>query len=536
VAIATGAGLPVGVIGGATAQQSQPNAPPPLPSFSGFRGSDAALSSAGGSNIGPTPTAGSSALIQPDPTAGLAPPPPPTSAPNYGRPLPPNDPRLKYTGRAKTPRKPLPLLVPYPTSVQARQRPVQAQQPIPPQLTPQPPVNVAVPPLIPRKSPPRVEVDPYAPIGIGVGSLRLTPYAEVDVGYDTNPNRTPTPIGGSWLLRGETGFALKSDWSTHELTGSGQFGYSKYFSQPDADRPDGQGKLDLRLNATRDWTIDLETRAALATQRPGTPGVGVNVTNRPIVATFGASAGATRDVGTLQLGLKGTVDRTAYQDGALSNGSTVPLSFDNYTAFGVQPRIAYQLTPGIIPFIEGTVDARKRDNPVDLLGFARDSNGVSARFGTTFELSRILTGQIAAGYAQRNYTDARLKSIAAPTLDASLVWTATPLTTLTLRGATTINETTVTNSSGYVTHTGSVEASHALLRNFTIGAVGSVSVNDYAGINLKETTYAATLKADYNLTRSLIFRGSFTHERLQSTAPGSDYTANVFLLGLKLQR
>jgi hypothetical protein len=30
-------------------------------------------------------------------------------------------------------------------------------------------------------------------------------------------------------------------------------------------------------------------------------------------------------------------------------------------------------------------------------------------------------------------------------------------------------------------------------------------------------------------------RASFTHERLQSTAPGSDYTANIVLVGLRMQ-
>ena len=58
----------------------------------------------------------------------------------------------------------------------------------------------------------------------------------------------------------------------------------------------------------------------------------------------------------------------------------------------------------------------------------------------------------------------------------------------------------------------------------------------YQGVPLRETTYTGTLRADYSLTRSLVVRGSFTTQRLQSTSPGSDYTANTFLLGLKLQR
>ena len=522
------AAIAAGVIPGlgpddALAQQQGAAAPRQPPSFSGFRGTDADTGADGAA-------AGTGS---PNGLAETLPPAPPTNGPNYGRPAPRPDPRLKYAGRPKQPKRPLPPLVPYPTSAQARQRPV---QPLLPELASQPSPNVAVAPPIPRKAPPKVEADPFAPVGIGVGGLRLTPYVEVDSGYDTNPNLATSATRGSWTLRGETGFALKSEWSTHELTGSGAFGYTKYFSQPDADRPDGQSKFNLKVNVDRDTIADFEIRGSLTTQRPGTPGVGANVTNRPIIASFGATAGATRDVGTLQLGLHGLIDRTDYQDGALSNGASVPLSYDNFTAYGLQPRIAYQITPGIIPFIEGTIDTRKRDNAIDLLGFARDSNGVSARFGSTFELSRVLTGQIAGGYAQRNYADRRLSSIGAPTIDASLAWVATPLTTVTLKGATTINETTVTGSSGYVNHTGSLQLDHMLMRNLTLSAVGSYGVNDYNGVSLKETTYSAGLKAQYNVTRSLVFTGSFTHTRLDSTASGADYTANVFLLGLKLQR
>ncbi len=458
--------------------------------------------------------------------------PPLSDAPNYGKPRKPADPRAKYSGKGKRAKTPLPPLTPYATSAQARQKRATPGQDDPPG----PPPSVAAPQPIPRKAPPRIDSDPFGPIGIGVGGLRLVPYVEVDTGYDSNPNRQSGATTGSWTARGETGFSLKSDWSNHLLTGSGELGYSRYFAQPNADRPDGQGKFDLRLDVTRDTTMDFELRGALSTSAPGTPGVGVAVVNRPLTATFGATAGGAKSFGDLSLGLHGLIDRSVNENGLNSDGTTADLANANYTAFGVQPRVAYQITPGVIPFADATIDTRKRDTPLDLFGLNRDSTGLAARVGSTFELSRMLTGQIAVGYAQREYAATQLKKAAAPTIDAALIWTATPLTTVTLKAATAINETTEPNSPGAVNHTGSVEISHALLRNLTLGAVGALSVNDYQGVNLRETTLSATLKADYILTRSVIVRGSFTHERLQSTTPGSDYTANVFLLGLKLQR
>ena len=42
--------------------------------------------------------------------------------------------------------------------------------------------------------------------------------------------------------------------------------------------------------------------------------------------------------------------------------------------------------------------------------------------------------------------------------------------------------------------------------------------------------------ADYNITRDIVLRASATHSSYASSAPGSNYVSNVFLLGLRLQR
>ena len=46
----------------------------------------------------------------------------------------------------------------------------------------------------------------------------------------------------------------------------------------------------------------------------------------------------------------------------------------------------------------------------------------------------------------------------------------------------------------------------------------------------------AGVKAEYSLTRTVVVKASYAFERLKTTVPGADYTANIFLLGLRLQR
>jgi hypothetical protein len=48
--------------------------------------------------------------------------------------------------------------------------------------------------------------------------------------------------------------------------------------------------------------------------------------------------------------------------------------------------------------------------------------------------------------------------------------------------------------------------------------------------------YSASAALIYKLTRTVQIKGEFRQEWLRSTDSGADYTASIFLLGLRLQR
>jgi hypothetical protein len=393
----------------------------------------------------------------------------------------------------------------------------------------------STPPPAPRRKPPP-EADPYAPLGLRLGGLSVFPVFEQDAGYDTNPNRASNIAKkGSWVSRTGGELRLRSDWLVHELVGELRGGYSVYPDVREADRPDGEGRLALRLDATRDTAINLEARYRIDTERPGSPDINAPVVERPIAATAGASAGVTQRFNRLSLGLRGVIDRTVYEDARLASGAILDQSDRNTTQYGVRLRAGYELTPGLMPFVEGLADTRRHDDPVDSAGFRRDSDGLGVRAGTTFEITRLLTGEASAGLQARHYDDPRLRDLRGPLIDAALIWAATPLTTVRLRAQSEVEETTIPFSSGALTQRATLEVQHDFRRNLTLTAAASLAESDYRGVRLKEDTFTGSLKLDYRLTRSLALRASFTHERLKSTTPGADYTANVFLLGLRLQ-
>ncbi|MBX9759996.1 MAG: outer membrane beta-barrel protein [Beijerinckiaceae bacterium] len=455
-----------------------------------------------------------------------------TLAPNYGKPRRPRDKRSAYTGRKPVAAKTLPPLETYRTAP-AGVRVAPGARAAGASSAP-PATNFAATPGPPPQRRPRVDDDPYAPLGLVIGGLRLTPYAEAQAGYDSNPNRTRNGEGSA-MLRGDVGFAAQSDWSRHSLNAQANASYFSFTSLPDASRPEANASAALRLDVLRDTFANFELRGALVTQRPGSPDVPGATINQPVVGSFGATTGVTQRFGRTEASVSFLADRRFYGDAELNGGGIARLSADNYNAWGLRGRIGHELTPGVKPFIEVGGDIRRRDEPIDLAGYARDSSGVQARAGSTFELTRTLTGEASAGYAQRRYEDARLPVLAGPTLDARLIWSATALTSVTLRAATEFNETTIANASGAVSRRLSADVSHALMRNLTLGAGVSFSDTAYKGVAITEQTLAGALRADYSFNRNLVLRGSYAHERLWSSQPGAGYGAHVFLLGLRIQ-
>jgi hypothetical protein len=393
------------------------------------------------------------------------------------------------------------------------------------------------PPILRRRR--AVEQDPYAPLGLRLGTLQVFPTFDITTGYDSNPQRrTATagqPIKGSPLVRAEAGLTARSDWSVHEINGDLRLGYTKYTSKPDSDRPEGQLRLGGRYDVSKETAFDAEIRGRIDSQSPGSANLTARAEGRPLTYQSGASLGATQRFNRLALSVQGTVDRSDFEDAKLGNGQTLTQSSRNFTQVGMRLRGAYEVTPGVIPFAEALLDTRNYDQSTDTSGFQRNSNGAQLRLGTSYEITRTLTSEIAAGYGLRRFEDQRLGELRGPVVEGALAWTVSPLTTVRLRAATTFDETTIANSSGSVTRRLSAELSHAFLRNLVFTATGAFSRADFNGVNRTDDTLRAALGVDYSLTRNIVLKGSYAHERTTSNVQGSNISSNVFLFGTRLQ-
>jgi hypothetical protein len=70
----------------------------------------------------------------------------------------------------------------------------------------------------------------------------------------------------------------------------------------------------------------------------------------------------------------------------------------------------------------------------------------------------------------------------------------------------------------------------------TLGLTASVETDNFVGIPQNDTITNLALKADYDITRDIMLRASVSRQQYVTNVPNSNYLADIFMLGLKLQR
>jgi hypothetical protein len=381
----------------------------------------------------------------------------------------------------------------------------------------------------------QAEDDPFGPVGFHAGAFLLKPSIEIDEGYDDNPFRVPNGPGSAFTTV-TSRLTGKSEWSRHELSFDLRGSYTAFSDVDHNDRPDASAILRGRIDVAKDLRIELEEKAALSTQTAGTPDAVTGAKRPPLIYTLGTSAGVVKQFNRLELGFYGGAERTIYQNAELISGGTLDLSDSTYNEYSARLRGSYEITPGMKPFVEAALDTRIFDREVDSLGVRRGSDGYRAEAGIVFDRPEILKGQIGVGIIGRTYDDPTLPDISGLLVDSSLVWKASALTTVMLNVNTAIGESTTTGASGIFTREGKLTIDHSFRRWLTGSLFASYGQDQYRGTDRTDerTSYGAALT--YSLNRALALRGEVRREHLASNVAGQDYTANVALLGLRLQR
>ncbi|CAN0655479.1 polysaccharide biosynthesis protein VpsM [Nitratireductor aquimarinus] len=378
------------------------------------------------------------------------------------------------------------------------------------------------------------EENPYAPLGLRVGTFTVTPTLEQGVTWTTNADSSP---GSGEAAISETTLRLNavSDWARHAATIDAYGIYRKSVSGESVS--DIEGGIDgaLRFDLAGDYTALASLGYTISPESASSPVVIVGVEDRPLRHIIDGSLGLSKDLGKLRLSATGSLTREHYGDATLIDGSTLSQKERNSTLATLRLRTGYAISPALAPFIEGEIGRRFYDEERDSAGYERSATRFAARAGVMVDIEEKLSGEASIGWVAEDIDDDRLNTVSGLALAAALNWSPQRGTDVRLDASTTIEGTTDPGDSGSILHSGTLRVERQIRANLTAEAAAGLSWRDYENGG-HDLTMNGEAGMTWWLNRTLGLTGRARYEKRTSSLPSREYDASSVFLGVRMQR
>ncbi len=375
----------------------------------------------------------------------------------------------------------------------------------------------------------------YAALGIRAGGFLLFPAVGSDLVFTDNVLRTDGNEKSDFAWSLSPRLKLESDWVRHAFSFEGSSRHLRHFKFTSEDEDEIDAEARARIDIRERTRLELRGAYSLDQEERTSIDVPDDAATPPDEQAVRTRATLSHTFNRLTVALRGGYDMYRYSDARLVGGGVVSNADREFDQISSGTRVSYELSPAIKPFVDAEFSVRDHLQRVDDNGFRRNSDGYEIAAGVEFDLSPILSGEISAGYARRDFDDPRLRPVDGAVVDASLVWRPSALTTVRLTAGTDIAETATTGLSGALVRSAGVSVEHALRTNLILGAAANYRRADYKGGDLVEEYASVSAGATYQLSREVALRAGYAYEIFDTTA-GDGYEANTFTVGVLVRR
>jgi hypothetical protein len=293
----------------------------------------------------------------------------------------------------------------------------------------------------------------------------------------------------------------------------------------------------LRLDVDRLTTANLTAGYSFARESNTDPNSIVGASVQSGIHTFTGGADLTREFGHIRGTVGGTLTRTVYSAATLSDGTSLTMSDRNQTAAEMKMRIGYELSPALIPFVEGSIGRIYRDQTLDSSGYNRNARTYAGKAGVEVNFGEKLSGEISGGYRQVKYFDSRLAGIGAPTADGKIVWSPIRGTVVNFGLTTGIDPSTTAGVSGSTYYGLSAGLSQQMIDNLVARLSGSSIYRRFSpnGIASDQTEWVASAGLTWSFSRYLELAGDVSWN-YTDVKTGTDTTTWKAIAELRIKR
>lgn len=373
----------------------------------------------------------------------------------------------------------------------------------------------------------------------GIHAGAFTVYPKLTTTFEHNDNIYAAKTGAQddtiWHVNPELN--VSSNWNRHFLSAYVRGGFNRYSDNSTENSDDYAVGADGRVDITRNAMLNVGTSYSRSTEPRSSPNAPAAAKEPTQLDNTTAYVGASQEFNRLKLSTRADINKFDYDDTPNKAGGVIDQDYRDRTVSSLMARADYAVSPDTALFVE--VIGNKRDyrqsKPVVTLN--RDSDGLQALAGANFELGALTRGEIGVGYIKQNYDDPAAVDLDGFDFRVQVEWFPTQLTTVTLNGTRTVEESGDPTIAGYFSNNASLRIDHELLRNVLLSANVSTGKDEYKGIDRDDKNTGAGISATYLLNRNvgLAVNYSYTKRSSSGLKAGAEFETNKVGATLTLQ-
>ena len=378
----------------------------------------------------------------------------------------------------------------------------------------------------------------YDARGIRAGSFFLYPSITGGFGFTDNVFNDSSNLS-DYFYSLNPQIKFQSAWARHALNAAIESKSYWYADQASENRTDWSFAGDARFDIERGTDVKVDAHLRREHEPRGTDLTGGLVPGDPAEPTELSDSGLgvefDHTINRVRLSLGFSLDQIDYQDTPRVQPALTP-TFNNddrdRTVTEVFVRTDIEVTEDTGVFVRGRYSQHNFKTAVDDDGFNRDSTSVGLDGGVAFSMTHILVGELFAGYTQRSYDDPAFADTDELGFGAGLKWFPTMLTTVSLDGARTIEDTSIAAASGYISTRGQLGVDHELLRNVILSGRLGYENADYQDVGRNDDILRTGLSGRFLLNSNMHFDAGWEYIDRSSSLLPFDYSTGQFSLSL----
>lgn len=373
----------------------------------------------------------------------------------------------------------------------------------------------------------------YDAIGIRYGAFMVYPTLDVTEVYNDNVYATSDDEKSDFITQLSPGFKINSLWGRHSLNLHANLDQYWYARNSSENRTDWNVGTDGRLDVRRDTNVTAAVNYAHLHEDRGSATSPTSAAEPSEYKLFSSTLGLNHTFNRVTAGLSGSYDNYDYSDIRSFAGPMIDQSQRDRSEYGGALKVGYMVSPDTNVYAQGSLNKRSYRQTPPVVSFNRDSDGYAAVVGSDFKLARLVQGGVYVGYQSQSYDNPAFSNDSGVAYGANVNWYITPLTTIRLKGASTIEEADFGGASGYNARSVELGVDHELLRNVILAGDVGYENDDFGNITRKDDVYTAGLGVNYLLNQYLAVGVRYSFTDRSSDNPGTDFTRN--LIGITLR-